>query len=97
MSVKHRIKIGSMVKTAEGYVPETREVETTPIKAIRLMCIECMGHQPQHIEACTAPTCPLYPYRMGDAHVYSEETKRRLSEKAKKSFFGRQVSVSTLP
>ena len=97
MSVKHRIKIGSMVKTADGYVPETREVETTPIKAIRLMCIECMGHQMQYVEGCSAPTCPLYPYRMGDAHVYSDETKRRMAERAKKSTFGRPTTISTLP
>jgi hypothetical protein len=95
MSVKHHIKTGKMLKTDAGYVPETREVETTPIKAIRLMCIECMGHQMQHVDGCTAPTCPLFPYRMGDAHVYSDETKRRMAERALKSTFGRQATIPT--
>ena len=90
MAVKHTIKTGKMLKTATGYVPETREVETTPIKAIRLMCLECMGHQILHIEGCTATTRPLFPYRMGDAHVYSDETRRRMAERAKKSTFGRR-------
>ena len=97
MAVKHRIKIGSMVKTADGYVPETREVETTPIRAIRLMCIECMGHQIQHVEGCSAHTCPLFPYRMGDAHNKSEKQRAVMAERAKKSTFGRPTTISTLP
>ena len=79
MAVKHRIKTGKMTKTDSGYVPETQEVETTPVRAIRHMCIECMGFKYSHVEGCTATTCPLYPYRMGDAHVYSDETKRRMA------------------
>ena len=61
MSVRHYIKTGKMVKTDDGWVPEQRFVITTPIKAIRLMCIECLGHQPQQVEGCTAHTCPLFP------------------------------------
>ena len=45
----------------------SREVTTTPIKAIRLFCLECMCYQPSEIRKCTAPLCPLYPYRMGKA------------------------------
>ncbi len=44
---------------------EVVEVKTTPIKAIRLFCKECMGYQQAEIPRCTAPLCPLFPYRMG--------------------------------
>ena len=37
-------------------------------KAIRDQCIDCMGGEDtenlvQEIQGCTAPECPLYPYR----------------------------------
>lgn len=35
--------------------------------AIRVHCIMCMGWQRGEVPLCTAPTCPLYPYRMGEA------------------------------
>jgi len=31
-------------------------------KAITLFCTECMGWE-THPKYCTAPTCPLFPYR----------------------------------
>ena len=37
----------------------------TPIDTIRAKCRECMGYQFDEIKICTAPKCPLYPYRMG--------------------------------
>ena len=56
MAIKH------MIRTFNG----KRTVSLTPIKAIRLHCIECMGFQVGEIEGCTAPLCPLFPYRMGN-------------------------------
>lgn len=91
MSVKHYIKTGKIVKTDDGWVPEQRFVITTPIKAIRLMCIECMGNQMQHVQGCTAHTCPLYPYRMGDAHQKSEKQRSVMAERGKKSTFGKKT------
>ena len=57
--------IKQTIKDAKG---KSIEVLTTPKKAIRLFCVECMGHQAQEVVRCTAPLCPLYPYRMGKAH-----------------------------
>jgi hypothetical protein len=34
-------------------------------KAIRGFCLECMGGSKAEIEKCTAPNCPLYPWRLG--------------------------------
>jgi len=37
----------------------------TPIKAIRLKCIDCCCGQLKEIKLCTVINCALYPYRMG--------------------------------
>lgn len=82
MSIKHTIrseKCGGM----------TAEVTTTPIKAIRLFCRECMGYKIDEIEKCTAPLCPLFPYRMGDSHAHSENTKNAMRERAVVHGFGK--------
>ena len=33
--------------------------------AIRAFCLECMGWVGSEVRRCTAPACPLYPYRPG--------------------------------
>ena len=43
----------------------SRQVKLTPYKAIRYFCMECMCGSHSEIEKCTAPLCPLFPYRMG--------------------------------
>jgi hypothetical protein len=30
---------------------------------VKAFCLECMCWQKQEIKQCTAPQCPLYPYR----------------------------------
>jgi hypothetical protein len=60
MAITHQVRDG---KGAEVYV------RTTPTKAIRLFCVECLGHQAGEVAKCTAALCPLYPYRMGCAHT----------------------------
>ena len=35
--------------------------------AVRANCLMCCGWQFVEVERCTAPTCPLYPYRLGAA------------------------------
>lgn len=37
----------------------------TPMKAIRLKCLDCTCNQPKEVTLCTATNCPLFPYRMG--------------------------------
>jgi hypothetical protein len=34
-------------------------------QSIRWFCVQCMGYQPSEVTVCTAPDCPLYPWRMG--------------------------------
>lgn len=45
------------------------------LAAVRLHCIECMGGVRSEVEICTAPECPLYPYRRGQS-----PRKRQMSE-----------------
>jgi len=61
MAIEHTIR-------ANGF-ERTKEISLTPIKAIRCQCIECMGFQLAEIPKCTAPLCPLFPFRMGKAHT----------------------------
>jgi hypothetical protein len=71
MSVKHTIN------TSEG---GTETLDMTPLIAIKCFCKECMGYQPSLVEGCTSPRCPLYPFRLGEAHsgkVMSEERREK--------------------
>ena len=46
---------------------------TSPLKAIRCFCVECMGEQVREVKDCTAPNCPLYAFRMGKNPYRSRE------------------------
>jgi len=37
----------------------------SPVKSIRLKCLECTDHHPKEIRNCTITDCALYPYRLG--------------------------------
>jgi len=37
----------------------------TPLKAIRLKCLECSAGQAQEVRLCPVDDCNLYQYRMG--------------------------------
>ena len=37
----------------------------TPMKAIRLKCVDCCCHQLKEIRLCRIKDCSLWPYRMG--------------------------------
>lgn len=37
----------------------------TPMKAIRLKCLDCCCGQAAEVKLCPSTDCSLYPYRMG--------------------------------
>lgn len=37
----------------------------SPIKAIRLRCLDCCGGHQSEVRKCTAVDCPSWPFRMG--------------------------------
>jgi len=43
--------------------PETSR--KTPVKAIRLYCLDCSGGSSKEVELCVMPHCALYPFRFG--------------------------------
>lgn len=60
----------------------------SPMRAIRAQCTECMGYQKNEVSKCTAPLCPLFPFRDAfDASVtrrapLTEEQRKVLAERA---------------
>lgn len=53
---------------------------TSPLRAIRLNCLDCMGGSGNEVKLCPSEQCPLYPYRFGKN---PNRTKRILSESQK--------------
>lgn len=37
----------------------------TPVRAIRLKCLDCSANQVKEVKECPVKECVLYPYRMG--------------------------------
>jgi hypothetical protein len=40
-------------------------VKVTPLKAIKLHCLECVGFIRSEVLLCTSSKCSLFPYRTG--------------------------------
>lgn len=62
----------------------------TPLKAMRLKCLDCCYGSSKEVELCVATTCSLYPYRFGKSpsrksRVLSEEEKEVLRVRLAKS------------
>jgi formate-dependent nitrite reductase cytochrome c552 subunit len=60
----------------------------SPLKAIREMCAQCMGHAQNHhklIEECASPDCAIYEFRFGKNPYHT----RQLSEEQKKDIAAR--------
>ena len=69
--------------------------KTSPSKAIREMCIECMGGRStgqnvsKLISECPSPHCPLYEFRFGKNPYhkpnYSDKQRMEMVERGKRS------------
>jgi len=85
MSVKHTIR---------NSVGDHIQVNLSPLKAIRKFCVECMGFQVSEIIKCTAPLCPLFPFRQGKTgREISPEEMKRMQESGKNLFLSRGTSL----
>ena len=60
---------------------------TSPLKAIRIKCIDCMGYQPSEVANCPLKTCALYVFRFGknpyNKRELTEEQRAAMSKRAK--------------
>ncbi len=45
--------------------PSATLKKNTPMRAIRAHCLDCTCGSYQEVQLCTAPECPLYPFRFG--------------------------------
>ena len=52
---------------------------TSPLKAIKLFCIDCCGGSFQEVKKCPCKKCPLYNFRVGKKMAV-EKKKREMSE-----------------
>ena len=52
----------------------------TPLRAIRLKCLDCCAGQAREVRLCPAKDCPLWNYRSG--HKPDSTQDRALSEKS---------------
>lgn len=50
------------IRTKEG---NTKEVTLNLGRAVRAMCLECLGWSPDEVKKCSDPLCPLHPFRFG--------------------------------
>ena len=57
-----RIARSASTPQIRGYFKALRG-ELSPNKAIRLMCLHCVGWERPEMERCTAYGCPLWAYR----------------------------------
>ena len=61
---------------------------TSPLDAIKEMCIDCCGGEKSWVKECTSPNCALYEFRLGKnpyrkSREYTEEQKEKLKERAR--------------
>lgn len=53
----------------------------TPMKAIRLKCLDCCAGQVAEVRRCTVEKCPLFCYRLGHRPKgYTDTTPEHLPE-----------------
>jgi hypothetical protein len=53
----------------------------SPLKALRLRCIDCYGRSLKSVRGCTSTDCPSWPFRMGQSpwrKELSQERKKQL-------------------
>lgn len=51
------------LKAIIAYDKERFSKNLTPLRAVRLKCLDCCGDSSKEVEACSAATCPLWWYR----------------------------------
>ena len=60
-----------IIRTADG----RERVKLTPMRAIRLRCLDCCCWSQKAVRECPCKDCPLWPYRMGKGNPKFVEVK----------------------
>lgn len=71
---------------------------TSPLKAIRLFCVDCCGGSSNEVKLCPATKCALYPFRFGKnpfraKRELTDEQRAAMAERLKKARDGMGVSM----
>lgn len=65
------------------------EKRITPMKAIRLKCLDCCCGSSNEVKLCTVSSCPLHPFREGRnpfrKREYTPEQKAALASRLTKN------------
>lgn len=73
-------------KTVEDVRDELPKT-TSPIRAVRLKCLDCTCGSAKEVEACPIVKCPLHPFRFGKnpyRKPQSEERRAAAAERMRK-------------
>lgn len=67
----------------------------TPMKAIRLKCLDCCCGSANEVKLCTCTGCPLYDFRLGKnpniKREYTEEQRAAMAERARNMHLSRKI------
>jgi hypothetical protein len=53
----------------------------SPLRALRLKCLDCCNDSAQEVRLCTAVDCPNWPFRMGK-NPWASEARREIGRSA---------------
>ena len=73
--------------------------EITPMKAIRLKCLDCSCGSNEEVKNCFAKKCPLYQFRFGyklDENGNRKKTRTLSEEHLQKLKAGRNKNLSLI-
>ena len=49
----------------DRWLAKKKPIKATPLKAIRMKCLDCCGNNQAEVRRCVVWTCPIWSYRMG--------------------------------
>jgi hypothetical protein len=86
MALRHTIR------DARG---NTKTLRLTFRTAIRAFCYECTGFNYYEVEKCTAPLCPLYPFRNAKARKGQvKQSQKQIQARARHGFKRQESTIS---
>lgn len=63
-ATKRTVRGDHKITYMRGRSTETEPAsKLSPVRSIRLKCLDCSGGYTQEVRGCAVVTCPLYPFR----------------------------------
>lgn len=90
-------------KVTQAELEAAGHARMSPLRALRLRCLDCCAGSPDEVRLCTAVTCPSWPFRAGSNPWRAEpsEARRESSRKTMRDLraaglggWGRQLGVA---